>query len=92
MVKTLGTQEKCSEKLPFAMFFAVEPAFTSISEEALEEELRYNPMFQVNDESRLHLIVGGPTSTSVKRSTNTGTLPIPGTGDKDDDTMGDESG
>ncbi|WP_293139430.1 hypothetical protein [Okeania sp. SIO3I5] len=30
MVKTLGTQEKCSEKLPFAMIFAVELAFTSI--------------------------------------------------------------
>jgi hypothetical protein len=29
MVKTLGTQEKCSDKLPFAMLFAVEPAINS---------------------------------------------------------------
>lgn len=91
MVKTLGTQEKCSDKLPFAMLFAVEPAFTSIPEEILQEELRYNPILQINDETRLNLIVGGQTSTSVRRSTNTGSLPIPGTGDRDDDTMGDES-
>ena len=86
MVKTLGTQEKCSDKLPFAMLFAVEPAFTSISKEVLEEEIHYNPVFQVNDESRLHLIVGGQTSTCQKSSTSTGLW-----GDSDPDTMQDES-
>ncbi|MDJ1168491.1 hypothetical protein PMG71_03515 [Roseofilum sp. BLCC_M154] len=91
MVKMLGTEEKCSEKLPFAMLFAVEPAFTSISSEVLEKELRYNPELQINEESQLSLIVAGQTSTSVRRSTNTGSLPIPGTGDSDDDSMGDES-
>ncbi|MDE5119015.1 MAG: hypothetical protein O4965_02145 [Trichodesmium sp. St19_bin1] len=88
MVKTLGTQEKCSDKLPFAMLFAVEPAFTSISKEVLEEEIHYNPVFQVNDESRLHLIVGGQTSTCQRQSTGTGIL---GAGDSDPDTMQDES-
>ena len=87
MVKTLGTQEKCPQRLPFAMYFAGEPAFTSISKEILQEELRYNPIYQINEESRLNLIVAGQTSSSVKRSTNTGPLG----GDRDDDTMGDES-
>jgi len=86
-VKTLGTQEKCSDKLPFAMLFAVEPAFTSISKEVLEEEIHYNPVFQVNDESRLHLIVGGQTSTCQRQSTGTGFLGL----DYDSDTMQDES-
>jgi hypothetical protein len=87
MVKTLGTQEKTSDKLPFAMLFAVEPAFTSIPKESLEQELRYNPVLQINDETLLNLIVAGQTSTSIKRSTNTGML----NGDSDEDTMGDES-
>ena len=87
MTKTLGFQEKTSEKLPFAMFFAGEPAFTSIPKESLEQELRYNPVLQINDETQLNLIVGGQTSTSMKRSTNTGTFG----NDSDDDTMGDES-
>lgn len=87
MVKTLGFQEKVSDKLPFAMLFAVEPAFTSIPQESLEQKLRYNPVLQLNDESQLNLIVGGQTSTSIKRSTNTGLLYA----DSDDDTMGDES-
>lgn len=86
MVKMLGTEEKCSEKLPFAMLFAVEPAFTSISSEVLEQELRYNPKLQINEESQLNLIVAGQTSTSIKRSTNTGLY-----SDSDDDSQGDES-
>ena len=66
----------------------LEPAFTSISEEALEEELRYNAMFQVNDESRLALTLGGSTSTSIIRGcTTTGEFPVR----DDDDSMGDES-
>ncbi len=87
MVKTLGLQEKCPQNVPFAMFFAVEPAFTTIPEKILEEELHYNPNLQINDETRLSLIVGGQTSTSIRKSTNTG----PFGGDKDDDTQGDES-
>ncbi|NEO52685.1 MAG: hypothetical protein F6K54_06095 [Okeania sp. SIO3B5] len=87
MVKTLGTQEKCSDKLPFAMLFAVEPAFTSIPKEVLQEKISYNPVFQVNDESRLHLIVGGQTSTCQRESTETGILGW----DSDSDTMQDES-
>jgi len=89
MVKTLGVQEKTSDKLPFAMFFAVEPAFTSIPKELLERELGYNPVLQINEESQLNLIVGGQTSTSLRRSTNTmGDLAL---GDSDEDSMGDES-
>lgn len=82
MVKTLGAQEKCPQNVPFAMFFAVEPAFATIPEKTLEQEVRYNPALQINDESQLGLIVGGKTTTSVKRSTNTGPL----RGDRDDDT------
>lgn len=89
MVKTLGAQEKCPEKLPFAMFFAVEPAFTTISEKILDEELHYDPNLQINNETRLSLIVGGQTSTSVRKSTNTGVGPFGQ--DKDDDTKQDES-
>ncbi|TVU52228.1 MAG: hypothetical protein EA414_18650 [Arthrospira sp. PLM2.Bin9] len=88
MVKTLGVQEKTSDKLPFAMLFAVEPAFTSIPKESLEQELCYNPVLQINNETQLNLIVGGQTSTSMKLSTNTGMF---GLGDEDEDTMGDES-
>jgi len=47
MVKTLETQNNCSKKMPFAMFFAVEAAFTSISTQNVKEDLRYNPLFQV---------------------------------------------
>ncbi|MGB8689200.1 MAG: hypothetical protein WCD53_17930 [Microcoleus sp.] len=87
MVKTLGIQAKCPQNIPFAMFFAVEPAFTTISSNILDEELHYNPNLQINDETRFSLIVGGQTSTSVRRSTNTG----PFGGDKDDDSKADES-
>lgn len=87
MVKTLGTQEKTSDQLPFAMLFAVEPAFTSISQELLEQELRYNAVLQINDESQLNLIVAGQTSTSMRRSTTSGVL----AGKDDDDNMNDES-
>lgn len=87
MIKTLGTQPSCPQKLPFAMFFAVEPAFISIDKQVLETELRYNPEFQINDESRLNLIVGGQTSTSIKKSTASGTF----MGKDDDDSVQDES-
>lgn len=87
MVKTLGAEVKSTQKLPFAMFFAVEPAFKSIDPKVLEAELRYNPEFQINEESRLNLIVGGQTSTSLRKSTNTGGI----LGDNDEDSMGDES-
>lgn len=86
-VKTLGSQKNISNKLPFAMFFAGEPAFTSIPKELLDQELCYNPILQINNETQLNMIVGGQTSTSMKRSTNTGTFGM----DSDDDTMGDES-
>ena len=89
MVKTLGTQEKCPEKLPFAMFFAVEPAFTTIPEKILDEELHYNPNLQINDETRLSLIVGGQTSTSLKKCTLTGFGDQ--ARDRDEDSAGDES-
>lgn len=88
IVKTLGNQKNTSDKLPFAMFFAGEPAFTSIPKELLDQELCYDPVLQINKETQLNVIVGGQTSTSMKRSTNTGLL---GAGDSDDDTMGDES-
>ena len=87
MVQTLGTQEKCPQKMPFAMYFAGEPAFTTISKQILQEELRYNPIYQINEESRLNLIVAGQTSSSVRSSTTTGWLG----GRDDDDSMGDES-
>ncbi|BAI93375.1 hypothetical protein NIES39_O01240 [Arthrospira platensis NIES-39] len=67
------------------MLFAVEPAFTSIPKESLEQELCYNPVLQINNETQLNLIVGGQTSTSLKRSTGTGFFE-----DSDEDTMGDE--
>lgn len=88
MVKTLGVQEKTSDKLPFAMLFAVEPAFTSIPQELLEQELCYNAVLQINEETQLNLIVGGQTSTSMKKSTQTGGV---FGGKDDDDNMNDES-
>ena len=49
MVKTLGTQEKCSDKLPFAMLFAVEPAINSKNRNFQEYKLmsKYNERFDV---------------------------------------------
>lgn len=87
MVKTLGTQKETSDKLPFAMLFAVEPAFTSIPQELLEQELCYNAMLQINEETQLNLIVGGQTSTSMRKSTTSGVF----AGKDDDDNMNDES-
>ncbi|MEQ9354724.1 hypothetical protein [Coleofasciculus chthonoplastes] len=89
MVKTLGFQEKVSDKLPFAMLFAVEPAFTSIPQELLEQKLCYNAVLQINEESQLNLIVGGQTSTSMRQSTTTGI--IWWDSKDDDDNMNDES-
>lgn len=86
MVKILGNQNNCYHQMPFAMFFAVEPAFTSISTQDVKEDLRYNPLFQVNDESRLAITLGGSTSTSIKGTTFTNHIFV-----DDDDSMGDES-
>ncbi|AMW30636.1 hypothetical protein [Arthrospira platensis] len=88
MVKTLGTQKNCSHQMPFAMLFAVEPAFTSISEEYGQENLCYNARFQINEETQLASISGVLNSTSIKKSTNSGL--IIWHGDKDDDNVADE--
>jgi hypothetical protein len=88
MIKTLGREQSCPKQMPFTMFFAVEPAYTtlSLSKDVLQEQLNYNPALQINDASAMSTILSS-TSTSVESSTSTG---IFGT-DSDSDTLGDES-
>jgi len=88
MVKTLSREQNCPKQLPFTMFFAVEPAYTSISlsKDVMQAKLNYNPALQINDASAMSTILAS-TSTSVEdHSTNTGSF---GT-DTDGDTLGDE--
>lgn len=87
MVKTLGRDQNCPKQLPFTMFFAVEPAYTtlSLSKDVLGAKLNYNPALQINDASAMSTIVAS-TSTSVETSTNTGSFAT----DSDEDTLGDE--
>ena len=61
MVKTLGTQEKCSDKLPFAMLFAVEPAINSKNRNFQDYKLmsKYNERFDVKTESYSGLFNSG---------------------------------
>ncbi|EKD07311.1 hypothetical protein SPLC1_S420150 [Arthrospira platensis C1] len=96
MVKTLGNQNNCYHQMPFAMFFAVEPAFTSISEEAIKKDFRYNPTLQINDESRFGVAVGrhpcfnGSTSMSIIKRTTASLSSLLFNSSGDEDSIGDE--
>jgi hypothetical protein len=84
----LGNAKESLTALPFAMLFAGEPAYSTLPKYALAEELRYNPEFQINDETRLNMTMAGQTSTSTRKSTGTGFL---NQTDYDDDSVADES-
>jgi len=82
----LGNTNEVLTTLPFAMLFASEPAYLTLPKDLLPEDFRYNPEFQVNDETRLNTIMAGQTSTSIRRSTrSTWMQPT-----EDDDAVGDE--